>query len=270
VGRVDGKVAIVTGAAGGIGAATARLLAQEGASVVVADINASGAEAHAARIVADGSRAVGIGFDLGDAASIESLIEQTVSRFGGIDVLHNNAAATQLAGTADGRVVDADPTIWDDTFRINVRGTALMIKAVVPHMLARGGGSIINTSSGAGLAGDLGHAAYGASKAAINAVTMYAATELGKQQVRVNAIAPGMIESHPEEGGLPDAFRQVMVANHLTPRLGTPDDIANAVLFLASDESTFVTGEILRVDGGVLAHQPYYSEMTATAAPWAS
>jgi NAD(P)-dependent dehydrogenase (short-subunit alcohol dehydrogenase family) len=137
-------------------------------------------------------------------------------------------------------------------------------------MLARGGGSIINTSSGAGLAGDLGHAAYGASKAAINAVTMYAATELGKQQVRVNAIAPGMIESHPEEGGLPDAFRQVMVANHLTPRLGTPDDIANAVLFLASDESTFVTGEILRVDGGVLAHQPYYSEMTATAAPWAS
>jgi NAD(P)-dependent dehydrogenase (short-subunit alcohol dehydrogenase family) len=120
------------------------------------------------------------------------------------------------------------------------------------------------------VAGDLGHAAYGASKAAVNAITLYAATELGKKGVRVNAIAPGMIESHPEQGGLPDAFRQVMVSNHLTPRLGTPDDIANAVLFLASDESTFVTGEILRVDGGVLSHQPYYSELTATPAPWSS
>jgi NAD(P)-dependent dehydrogenase (short-subunit alcohol dehydrogenase family) len=86
----------------------------------------------------------------------------------------------------------------------------------------------------------------------------------------VNAIAPGLIESHPEEGGLPDAFREVMVANHLTPRLGLPEDIANAVLFLASDESTFVTGQIIGVDGGVLAHQPYFSELAAIAAPWAS
>jgi NAD(P)-dependent dehydrogenase (short-subunit alcohol dehydrogenase family) len=264
MGRIDGKVAVVTGAASGIGAATAEVLAREGAKVVVADLNADGARSHAERISADGHEAVGIAFDLGDPASIEELIGSVVSRFGRIDVLHNNAAATHLAATRDSPILQADPEVWDDTLRINVRGTALMIKAVVPHMIERGGGSIINTSSGAGAAGDLSHTAYGASKAAINAITLYAATQFGKQGVRVNAIAPGLIEtSATATSGHTGPLRDIMLANHLTPRLGTPIDIANAVLFLASDESSFVTGQIMGVDGGVLSHAPYYSEFMA-------
>jgi NAD(P)-dependent dehydrogenase (short-subunit alcohol dehydrogenase family) len=264
MGRVEGKIAIVTGAASGIGAATAQVLAREGASVVVADLNRDGAVAHAKQLAAEGGAVIGIGFDLGDPKSIESLVAETVSAFGGIDVLHNNAAATHLAATRDGPIMQAEPGVWEETFRINVLGTALMIKAVVPHLLERGGGSIVNTSSGAGLAGDLGHAAYGASKAAINAVTRYAATELGKLGIRVNAVSPGLIEtSAAATSGFTGELRDIMLANHLTPRLGTPEDIANAVLFLASDDSTFMTGQVLGVDGGVLAHAPYYSELMA-------
>jgi NAD(P)-dependent dehydrogenase (short-subunit alcohol dehydrogenase family) len=264
MGRVQDKVAIVTGSASGIGAATAGVLAGEGAQVVVADLDRDGADAQAARITADGGRAVAIGFDLGDADSIEQLVAETIGRYGKIDVLHNNAAATQLAATRDGPILAADPEVWDATLRINVRGTVLMIKAVAPHMIERQAGSIINTSSGAGAAGDLGHAAYGASKAAINAITLYAATQFGKQGVRVNAISPGLIEtSASATSGHTGQLHDIMLANHLTPRLGAPLDIANAVLFLASDESTFVTGQIIGVDGGLLAHAPYFSEMTA-------
>jgi NAD(P)-dependent dehydrogenase (short-subunit alcohol dehydrogenase family) len=262
--RLDGKVAIVTGAASGIGAATAEVLAREGAKVVVADLDGDRARSHAERITADGHDAVGSAFDLGDPASIEELVGSVVSTCGGIDVLHNNAAATHLAATRDSPILQADPEVWDETFRINVRGTVLMIKAVVPYMLERGGGSIINTSSGAGAAGDLGHTAYGASKAAINAITLYAATQFGKLGVRVNAIAPGLVEtSASATSGHTGPLRDIMLSNHLTPRLGTPLDIANAVLFLASDESSFVTGQIMGVDGGILSHAPYYSELMA-------
>lgn len=264
MGRVDGKVAIVTGAASGIGAATAELLAREGAKVVVADVDADGGRAQAERILADGYQAMAIQFDLGDEGSIQSLVDETVSALGGIDVLHNNAAATRLAGTEDVVIEETRAAVWDETFRINVRGTALMIKAVVPHMLARGGGSIINMSSGAGAAGAVGHPAYGASKAAINAVTKYAATEFGKRGVRVNAIAPGLIVTEASRAsGHADALQEIMLANKLTPRLGTPTDIAYAVLYLASDESGYVTGQVIDVDGGSLAHQPYFSEMAA-------
>ncbi len=262
MGRVDGKVAIVTGAASGIGATTAELLAREGAKVIVADINGEGAATQADRIVGEGLEAHGVAFDLGDEASVKELVLEVVNRYGQVDVLHNNAAATAIAATADGLIAEATAAVWDDTFRINVRGTMLMIREVVPHMLARGAGSIINTSSGAALAGDLGHGAYGASKAAINALTTYAATEFSKRGIRVNAVAPGLVitPASASSGHAGELF-DVMLANHLTPRLGAPLDIANAVLFLASDESTFVTGQVICVDGGVLAHQPYFSEL---------
>ena len=264
MGRVQGKIAIVTGAASGIGAATAQLLAEHGARVVVADLDAEKAEAHAASLRAAGHDAIAIGFDLGDEDSIAALIERTVAEFGGLDILHNNAAAVMLAAQEDGPIGAAKASVWDDTMRINARGTALAIKHAAPHMVARGGGSIINTSSGAGLLGDLGHAAYGASKAAINAITMYAATEFGKQGVRVNAIAPGLIvipgkKTSDHSGSLLD----IIVANMLTTRAGAPLDIAYMVLYLASDESEYVTGQVLCVDGGMAAHQPYISEMRA-------
>jgi NAD(P)-dependent dehydrogenase (short-subunit alcohol dehydrogenase family) len=262
MGRVTGKVAIVTGAASGIGAATADVLAREGARVVVADLDADRAREQAQRIVEAGGEAVAVPFDLGDEASIELLVRQAIDAYGRIDVLHNNAAATHLAATADAPLAELASSVWDDTFRINVRGTALMIKAVVPHMIEQRTGSIINTSSMAGMSGDLGHPAYGASKAAINVLTQYAATEFGKHGIRVNAVAPGLIVTGAAgESGHSGPMADIMLANHLTPRLGTPTDIAEAVLFLASEESGFVTGHILRVDGGLSAHAPYVSEL---------
>jgi NAD(P)-dependent dehydrogenase (short-subunit alcohol dehydrogenase family) len=266
-GRVEGKVAIVTGAAAGIGAATARLLAEHGARVVVADLDLERAESHAASIRSAGHEAIAIGFDLGDEDSITALIEQTCSELGGVDVLHNNAAATHLAAQEDAAVSGARAWVWDETMRINVRGTMLATKLAAAKMIQRGGGSIINTTSGASLRGDLGHAAYGASKAAINTLTLYAAAEFGKQGVRVNAIAPGLIVTElSQASGHADGLMTMMEANHLTPRVGLPIDIAYMVLYLASDESTFVTGSVMRVDGGIMSAAPYVSELRAMLA----
>ena len=261
MGRLTGKVSIVTGAATGIGAETARVLAAEGAQVVVADLNLAGAEKIAGQIGEAGGQALPASFDLGDEESIAALIEETVDAFGGVDVLFNNAAPTHLAGVRDVPIAQADTEVWDDSLRINVRGTMLVTKYAVPHMIARGGGSIINASSGAGLTGDLGHPAYGAAKAAVARLTTYTATEFGKQGIRCNAIAPGLIVTD-RMGTTFDAgpMRDMMLRHHLTPRLGRPSDIANTVLFLASDESAFITGQIISVDGGLLAHMPYWAD----------
>jgi len=260
-GRLTGKIAVVTGAASGIGAATARRLAAEGAHTVVADLNTAGAEVVAGEIRAAGGSAHPVPVDLGDVESVRAMVAATVEVFGGLDVLHNNAAATHLAARRDLAVVEADPDVWDETMRINLRGTMVAIQAAVPHMIARGGGSVINTSSGAGLAGDLRNPAYGASKAALINLTQYVATQYGKQGVRCNAIAPGFIVTSASVGSAQGAVRETMLRHHLTPRLGRPEDIAAAVVFLAGDESSFITGQTLRVDGGLLAHQPYVADL---------
>jgi NAD(P)-dependent dehydrogenase (short-subunit alcohol dehydrogenase family) len=262
MGRVQGKVAIVTGAGGGIGATTAQVLAREGAAVVVADLNVAGAEKVVAQIEEAGGEATAVAFDLGDEISIKRFVAAAVEAYGGVDILHNNAAATHLGGTQDRPVADADGDIWDETMRINLRGTMQVTKHVVPHMVARGGGSIINASSGAGLSGDLGHPAYGASKAAVARLTTYVATEFGKQGIRCNAIAPGLVVTErTEQTYAAGPMRELMLRHHLTPRLGKPDDIAQCVLFLASDESAFITGQVISVDGGLLAHVPYWADV---------
>ena len=259
--RLQDKVAVITGAASGIGAATAERVAAEGARTVVADINKDGAVSVVEKIISSGGTAMAVRVDLGDADSVRAMIESTVREYGGIDVLHNNAAATHLAARLDLPVAEADPAVWDDTMRINLRGTMIAIQAAVPHMIAVGGGSIINTSSGAGLAGDLRNPAYGASKAALINLTQYVATQYGKQGVRCNAIAPGFIVTRASSSSSYGAMQETMLRHHLTPRLGTPEDIAAAVVFLASDEAAFITGQTLRVDGGLLAHQPYVADM---------
>lgn len=261
MGRLNDKIAVVTGAASGIGAVTARRLAAEGAHTVVADLNGEGARAVAAEIGSTGGSAVAVTVDLGDVASVRAMVASAVEAFGGLDILHNNAAATHLAARQDLPVLDASPDVWDETMRINLRGTMVAIQAAVPHMIARGGGSIINTSSGAALAGDLRNPAYGASKAALISLTQYVATQHGKQGVRCNAIAPGFIVTSASVGSAQGAMRETMLRHHLTPRLGTPQDVAAAVVFLAGDESAFITGQTLRVDGGLLAHQPYVADM---------
>jgi NAD(P)-dependent dehydrogenase (short-subunit alcohol dehydrogenase family) len=261
MGRLAGKVAIVTGSASGIGAATVRRFAAEGAAVAVADLNLEGAEKVAASIEEVGGTAAAFAFDLGDEASVQAMVDTAAAHFGGIDILFNNAAATHL-GVRDLPVEHADADIWDDSFRINVRGTMVATRAAAAHMLARGGGSIINASSGAGLSGDYGHPAYGAAKSAVARLTTYTAAEYGKRGIRCNAIAPGLIVTdHTSTTYAKGPMRDLMLRHHLTPRLGEPDDVANIVLFLASDESTYITGQVIGVDGGLLTHVPYLADV---------
>jgi NAD(P)-dependent dehydrogenase (short-subunit alcohol dehydrogenase family) len=258
MGRLDGKIAIITGAASGIGRATAQRVAAEGARTVVADLDAAGAREVAGKISAAGGLATAVQMDLGDAASVRAMVDSAVAAYGGLDILHNNAAATHLAATKDLPVSAADPDVWDETMRINLRGTMVAIQAAVPHMIARGGGSVINTASGSGLTGDLRNPAYGASKAALVNLSRYVATEFGKQGVRCNAVSPGFIAIGEKPGR--EAVHATMLRHALTPRLGRPEDVAAMVVFLASDESAFITGQNVCVDGGMLAHQPYVAD----------
>ena len=258
MGRLDGKIAIITGAASGIGQATAQRVAAEGARTVVADLDAAGAQEVAGKITAAGGLGTAVQMDLGDTLSVRAMVDAAVAAYGGLDILHNNAAATRLAATQDGPVSAADPDVWDETMRINLRGTMVAIQAAVPHMIARGGGSVINTASGSGLTGDLRNPAYGASKAALINLSRYVATEFGKQGVRCNAISPGFIVISEKPGR--EAAAATMLRHALTPRLGRPEDVAAMVVFLASDESAFITGQNICVDGGMLAHQPYVAD----------
>jgi NAD(P)-dependent dehydrogenase (short-subunit alcohol dehydrogenase family) len=261
--RLERKVALITGGAGGLGSACARRLVDEGASVVVADILEQPAKDLAAKL---GNGSIGLHFDCGDPASIEAGIEETVRQFGKIDILLNNAAATAYEILAQDRTaVDTPIEIWDLTMNINVRGMMLGCKYAIPHMIRNGGGSIINMSSGAAVAGDNIRIAYGTSKAAVVGLTKYVAAQHGRQNIRCNAIMPGAIYNdilaqYPEL--VARAKRQAM-----TPRIGKPSDIAAMVAFLAADESEYITGQAYAVDGGHLAHQPQMADMRAIEAP---
>ncbi|WP_233810489.1 SDR family oxidoreductase [Paraburkholderia sp. HP33-1] len=254
------KIAIVTGAASGIGAACAVKLAHEGALLVVADLNFAGAQEQVRRINESGGHAVAAQVDIGDEKSIDALFDLTRNTWGGLDILHNNAAATSLSSTVDAAVEAVDVSVWDDTMRINLRGTMLASRRAIPLMRARGGGSIINTSSGAAQAGALGYSAYGVCKAGIEALTRYIAAQHGKEGIRCNAIAPGLIVTPVTQAYYAGQIGEMMLSHHLTPRLGQPEDIAHAVVYLASDEAAFVTGQVFNVDGGLLSHQPYYAD----------
>ncbi|NUY04854.1 SDR family oxidoreductase [Paraburkholderia youngii] len=258
--RVKDKIAIVTGAASGIGAACAARLADEGALLVVADLNLEGAQEQVRRIEESGGRAVATRVDIGDEGSIDAMFELTLKTWGGLDILHNNAAATSLSSTVDAAVETVDVAVWDDTMRINLRGTMLASRRALPLMRARGGGSIINTSSGSAQAGALGYSAYGVCKAGIENLTRYIAAQHGKEGIRCNAIAPGLIVTPVTQAYYAGVLGEMMLSHHLTPRLGQPEDIAHAVIYLASDEAAFVTGQVFNVDGGLLSHQPYYAD----------
>jgi NAD(P)-dependent dehydrogenase (short-subunit alcohol dehydrogenase family) len=258
--RLEGKVAIVTGAASGIGRATATKLAAEGGSVLVADINGSGAKRVADAIGETGAVAAACEVDVADEAAVVAMVAEACDRYGGLDVLHNNAAALgpDVLGQ-DTDVASMSVELWDRTLAVNLRGVMLGCKHAVPRMLERGGGSIVNTSSGSSYVGDLIQSAYGASKAGINALTLYVATQYGKRGVRCNAVAPGLTLTPALKAQVPRHEIDVYEANTLTPRVAEPEDIANAVAYLASDEAALITGQVLCVDGGMYVHMPTFA-----------
>ena len=246
------KIAVVTGAGSGIGAASAIRFAAEGASVLVADIRGNKAAETVAVISDAGGIAAPMEVDVAEAESVQAMIGGCIEQFGRIDVLFNNAG-TLRPGTA----VELDVSDWDLVMAVNVRSVFLGAKYAIPHMLAQGSGSIINTASISGLHGDGGAVVYAASKAAVINLTRALSTDHAAAGVRVNAICPGTIETPPVQRMMADP--EVLDTNlkaHAMRRLGRPEEIANAAVWLASDQASFVTGEALVVDGGLRAQSP--------------
>jgi NAD(P)-dependent dehydrogenase (short-subunit alcohol dehydrogenase family) len=260
---LDEKVAIVTGAGGGIGAATARLLAARGARVVLADLRLEAAQTVADHIAREGGRARAELLDLAEEDSIQALVDAALRHYGRIDVLHNNAADLSRELSAQDRDVQSMAAdVWDRTFRVNVRGTMLACKYALPHLVAIGGGSIINTASNLALQGNVVQAAYSASKAAVLQLTRSIATSHGRKGIRCNSVSPGLVMTPAARMHLPPELHRIVASETLTPYLGESADIAHAVAFLASDEARYVNGHNLVVDGGTSSHVPGFAALT--------
>lgn len=260
MGRLENKVIMINGAGAGIGRACAERYAAEGAKVVVGSVSRS-AEPVAKAIVDAGGQAVPYFADISVEAEVKAMVDFAIATYGRIDVLHNNAAMTgNDIVTRDIDVANMDVELWDRTMAINLRGPMLCAKHVIPHMLAQGGGSIITTGSTKALQGDIAQTAYGASKAALHNLTYNIAAQYGKQGIRANVLMVGLILSGAMEDNFPEPIRQLMLRHKLTPFIGTPEDCANAAVFLASDESRYTTGEDLHVDGGYASHAPSLAE----------
>jgi NAD(P)-dependent dehydrogenase (short-subunit alcohol dehydrogenase family) len=263
-GKLDGRVAILTGAGGGLGAEAARVLAAHGARVAIADIDGEGARRVAAGIEAQGGEALALQCDISSEAEVSAMVEAVVARFGRVDVLHNNAAILGVEQRRRDRdVVNMDVEAWDRAMAVNLRGAMLCSKYAIREMLKHGRGSVIFVTSGLGVQGDLSLTAYAASKAALIMLARSVAAQYGKQGIRSNALQIGLAPAENAHASMPAPLLEILRENHLTPELGTPREIADVVAFLASDESSFVTGTTLVADGGFSSHTPSLVAMKA-------
>jgi 3-oxoacyl-[acyl-carrier protein] reductase len=239
------KVAIVTGAGGGIGQAYAEALAREGAAVVVADINTEGADRVAAGIVAEGGRAIAVPVDVSDLESAGAMADRTIAEFGGIDFLVNNAAI--FGGMKLDMLLTVDWDYYKKFMSVNLDGALICTRAVYKNMASRGGGAIVNQSSTAAW---LYANYYGLAKVGINGLTQQLSRELGWQNIRINAIAPGPIDTEANRTTTPKAMVDDIVKRIPLSRMGQPQDLIGMCLFLLSDEAQWITGQIFNVDGG--------------------
>lgn len=244
--KLENKVAVITGAAQGIGRAIATTLAQQGANVVVSDIQLEKAETTAKEIMAEtGQKVIAVHADVVDSASVKAMIDRTIDEFERIDILVNNAGTTR-----DGLIMRMKEADWDLVLNINLKGTFNCSKAVVRPMMKQHYGRIVNITSVSGLIGQVGQTNYSASKAGIIGFTKALAREVGSRKITVNAIAPGLVKTALTID-LPQELKDMFIEMTPLGRYGEPEDIANAAAFLVSDEASYITGHVLSVDGGM-------------------
>ena len=255
-----GKVAIVTGAAQGIGESVAMKLASRGAKVLVVDCNLAGAEGVTQAIKEAGGEAGTAGADVTRPDEIKAFVEQAMDTWGRIDILVNNASNVASIGLDDADVVSTSMETWDAVYACNLRGPAAACKHAIPHMIAGDGGSIVNVASVQGLAGDVARCAYGANKAGLIMLSKYIATSFGRQGIRCNSVAPGLVMSKSAHES-PDIYLQLVCQHMPLPIRGQPADLAEVICFLSSNAARYVTGQNITVDGGLTCHQPMYADV---------
>jgi len=261
--RLEGKVAIVTGGAGGIGSASVKTLAEHGAKVAVIELDLDRAQKVCDDVSSAGGTALAFQADVADEASVEGMVERVAASLGRIDVLYNNAAALGFdMQQHDGAVADMPVETWDKAMAVNLRGPMLCAKHVIPVMLSQNGGNIINASSGMGFQGEVTRSAYAASKAAIVMLTKSIAAQYGHQGIRSNAIQIGYLPPPPgSKKTTPPQVSKILASHHLIPYDLTAQHIADVVLFLASDQSAALTGSTVVADGGFSSHTPSMNEI---------
>lgn len=250
------KTFIVAGGATGIGAAAAERLAEEGARVAVGDINLAGAEATVERITRAGGRAMAVEFDLSDDKSVRELVDRTIAEFGAVHGLHNVGADLSSENLGrDKTLLETGMDVWQRTLDVNLLGYVRTSRAVLPHLLEQGGGSIVNTSSGTSVGGDPSRVAYGVSKAAVNQLTRHIAINWGKHGIRSNGVMPGLVMGETVKSQNDLALQESFLAAARTTRLGKPEDLGAVVAFLLSDDAEWINGQVWFIGGGAHLRQ---------------
>src|SRR5712691_11405930 len=249
-GRLDGKVALVTGGASGIGRATALTFAREGAKLIVADMQEDGGQQTVHMITEQGGEAMFVKTDVSKAVAVQALISQAVATYGRLDCAHNNAG---ISGGGRALTAEYPEETWHQVIAVNLTGVWLCMKYEIPQMLSQGSGAIVNTASVAGLIGGRGLAAYVASKHGVVGLTKTAALEYAQEGIRVNCVCPGVIQTPMTERALRDPARQAQITARPMGRVGAPEEVAEAVVWLCSEAASFVTGHAMSIDGGLVA-----------------